>query len=259
MSNPNVDAGEIANFQKQAATWWDPKGPMRALHHINGPRVSYIEKCAGGLKGRTALDVGCGGGLLTEALAARGAEVIGIDLADEALEVARLHGLEQELAGHWAGGTKPSYRAISAEALAAEAPASYDLVCCLEMLEHVPDPASVLRAIATLVKPGGSVVLSTINRNPKAFALAVLGAEYLLNLVPRGTHDYNKFIRPSELVGWARAAGLETVEVKGLSYNPLTRQGRLGDDIDINYFLYCRKPDRRGVGGSESGDGERSQ
>ena len=230
----NVDAGEIANFQKQAATWWDPKGPMRALHHINGPRVAYIEKCAGGLKGRRALDVGCGGGLLTEALAARGAETTGIDLADEALEVAKLHSLES--------GVKASYRAISAEALAEESPAGYDLVCCLEMLEHVPDPASVLCAIATLVKPGGTVVLSTINRNPKAYALAVLGAEYVLDLVPRGTHDYRKFIRPSELTSWARAAGLEPVEIKGLSYNPLTRQGRIGDDIDVNYFLHCRRP-----------------
>ena len=230
----NVDPGEIANFQKQAATWWDPKGPMRALHHINPPRVAYIDKCAGGLQGKRALDVGCGGGLLTEALAARGAEVTGIDLADEALEVAKLHGLES--------GVKASYRAISAEALAEESSAGYDLVCCLEMLEHVPDPASVLRAIAALVKPGGTVVLSTINRNPKAYALAVLGAEYVLNLVPRGTHDYNKFIRPSELVAWARAAGLEPVEIKGLSYNPLTKQGRVGDDIDVNYFLHCRRP-----------------
>lgn len=241
-SSSNVDPGEIANFQKQAATWWDPNGPMRALHHINGPRVAYIEACAGGLKGKAVLDVGCGGGLLTEALAARGATATGIDLADEALEVARLHGLEQELAGHWAGGAKPSYRAISAEALAAETPAAYDLVCCLEMLEHVPDPASVLRAIASLVKPGGNVVLSTINRNPKAYALAVLGAEYVLNLVPRGTHDYGKFIRPSELTSWARAAGLEPVELKGLSYNPVSKQARLGSDIDVNYFLHCRKP-----------------
>ena len=230
----NVDAGEIANFQKQAATWWDPLGPMRALHHINPPRVAYIEKCAGGLKGRRALDVGCGGGLLTEALAARGAETTGIDLADEALEVAKLHGLES--------GISARYRAISAEALAAEQPGQYDLVCCLEMLEHVPDPSSVLRAIAALVKPGGTVVLSTINRNPKAYALAVLGAEYVLDLVPRGTHDYQKFIRPSELAAWARAAGLEPVEIKGLSYNPLTKQGRIGEDIDVNYFLHCRRP-----------------
>ena len=230
----NVDPGEIANFQKQAATWWDPKGPMRALHHINPPRVAYIDKCAGGLQGKRALDVGCGGGLLTEALAARGAEVTGIDLADEALEVAKLHGLES--------GISARYRAISAEALAAEQPGQYDLVCCLEMLEHVPDPSSVLRAIAALVKPGGTVVLSTINRNPKAYALAVLGAEYVLDLVPRGTHDYQKFIRPSELAAWARAAGLEPVEIKGLSYNPLTKQGRIGEDIDVNYFLHCRRP-----------------
>lgn len=230
----NSDTAELANFNQQAATWWDVKGPMRALHHINGPRVRYIEQCAGGLKGKQVLDVGCGGGLLTEALAAKGAIVSGIDLADDVLEVARLHGMES--------GVKASYQKISAEALASQSPASFDLVCCLEMLEHVPEPASVIAAAAALAKPGATVVFSTINRNPKAFALAVVGAEYVLNLVPRGTHDYAKFIKPSELSAWARAAGLELVEIKGLQYNPLTQLAKINDDIDVNYFLHCKKP-----------------
>jgi len=230
----NSDTAELANFDKQAATWWDVKGPMRALHHINGPRVRFIEHCAGGLKGKRALDVGCGGGLLTEALAAKGAEATGIDLADEVIEVAKLHGLES--------GVKASYQKTSAEDLASQSPASFDLVCCLEILEHVPDPASIITAVAQLAKPGATVVFSTINRNPKAFALAVVGAEYVLNLVPRGTHDYAKFIKPSELTAWARAAGLELVEIKGLQYNPLTRLAKINDDIDVNYFLHCKKP-----------------
>ena len=240
----NSDTGELANFDKQAATWWDAKGPMRALHHINGPRVRYIEQCAGSLKGKRALDVGCGGGLLTEALAAKGADATGIDLADEVIQVARLHGLES--------GVKASYQKTSAEDLAAKEPASFDLVCCLEMLEHVPDPASVIAAAAKLAKPGATVVFSTINRNPKAFALAVVGAEYVLNLVPRGTHDYAKFIKPSELTAWAREAGLEPVEIKGLQYNPLTQLARINDDIDVNYFLHCKKS---GDGGQGTGDG----
>ena len=229
----NTDTAELANFQKQAATWWDAKGPMRALHHINPPRVRYIEQCVGGLKGKRVLDVGCGGGLLTEALAAKGADATGIDLADDVLEVAKLHGLES--------GVKASYKKISAEELASQSAGSFDLVCCLEMLEHVPDPASVIAALAALAKPGATVVLSTINRNPKAFALAVVGAEYVLNLVPRGTHDYAKFIKPSELTAWARAAGLEPMEIRGLQYNPLTQLAKINDDIDVNYFLHCKK------------------
>lgn len=230
----NSDTAELANFDKLASTWWDAKGPMRALHHINGPRVRYIEQCAAGLKGKRVLDVGCGGGLLTEALAAKGADATGIDLADEVIEVARLHGLESKI--------KAAYVKASAEDLAAKSPASFDLVCCLEMLEHVPDPASVIAAVAKLAKPGATVVFSTINRNPKAFAFAVVGAEYVLNLVPRGTHDYAKFIKPSELTAWAREAGLTPIEIKGLQYNPLTQLAKINDDIDVNYFLHCKKP-----------------
>jgi len=232
--NTNVDRREIANFDRLASRWWDPRGEMGALHHINPPRLRYIEACAGGLKGKRAVDVGCGGGLLTEGLAQRGAEVLGIDMAEEALEVARLHGLES--------GVKAEYRRVPAEELARELPESFDLVCCMEMLEHVPSPESVIAACARLCKPGGTLVFSTINRNPKSFALAIVGAEYLLNLVPRGTHDYAKFIRPSELDAWARAAGLETREIKGMRYNPLLKTATMGHDIDVNYFMYCVKP-----------------
>ncbi|MFT4047263.1 MAG: bifunctional 2-polyprenyl-6-hydroxyphenol methylase/3-demethylubiquinol 3-O-methyltransferase UbiG [Solimonas sp.] len=238
-SQANVDAREIANFERLAAQWWDPRGEMATLHQINPPRVRYIAQCAGGLKGKTAVDIGCGGGLLSEALAGEGADVLGIDMAAELIDIARLHSLES-------GRTPPEfaleYRQISAEALAAERPASFDLVCCMEMLEHVPDPASVIEACAVLARPGADLLFSTINRNPKAFALAVVGAEYVLNLVPRGTHDYEKFIRPSELAAWARAAGLEVAGMRGLRYNPLLKSARLSDDIDVNYFMHCRKP-----------------
>jgi len=230
----NVDAAEIATFQKLAAEWWDPKGPMRALHHINPVRLNYIKRCAAGVAGKQVLDIGCGAGLVTEGLAAMAAKATGIDLATDALQAAQLHGLES--------GVKASYHASSAEDFAAAHSAQFDLVVCLEMLEHVPDPASVIAAAAALAKPGGTLVFSTINRTPKAFALAVVGAEYVLSLVPRGTHDYAKFIRPAELTAWARAAGLEPVEVMGLSYNPITRSASLGADIDINYFLHCKKP-----------------
>ncbi|TXI78973.1 MAG: bifunctional 2-polyprenyl-6-hydroxyphenol methylase/3-demethylubiquinol 3-O-methyltransferase UbiG, partial [Cupriavidus sp.] len=230
----NVDKGEIARFEKLAATWWDPRGEMGPLHSINPPRVRYIEQCAGGLKGKKALDVGCGGGILTEALAAKGADATGIDLAEASLEVAKLHGLES--------GIKANYQNIPAEELARQQPESFDLVCCLEMLEHVPAPAQTVKACAQLTKAGGTVVFSTINRNPKAYALTILGAEYVMNLIPRGTHDYAKFIRPSELAQWAREAGLEVVAMKGLRYNPLLKSASLADDVDVNYLMHCRKP-----------------
>ncbi len=233
-SKVNVDQGEIARFEKMAATWWDPRGEMGPLHSINPPRVRYIEQCAGGLKGKKALDVGCGGGILTEALAAKGADAMGIDLAEASLEVAKLHGLES--------GIKANYQNIPAEELARQQPASFDLVCCLEMLEHVPAPAQTIRACAELAVPGGTVMFSTINRNPKAYALTILGAEYVMNLIPRGTHDYAKFIRPSELAQWAREAGLEVVAMKGLRYNPLLKTASLSDDVDVNYLMHCRKP-----------------
>lgn len=235
MSNSvNVDHGEISRFEKLAATWWDPRGEMGPLHSINPPRVRYIEQCAGGLKGKTALDVGCGGGILTEALAAKGADATGIDLAEASLEVAKLHGLES--------GIKANYQKIPAEELASQQPGSFDLVCCLEMLEHVPAPAQTIKACAQLTVAGGTVMFSTINRNPKAYALTILGAEYVMNLIPRGTHDYAKFIRPSELAQWAREAGLEVVAMKGLRYNPLLKTASLSDDVDVNYLMHCRKP-----------------
>ncbi|WP_420466696.1 bifunctional 2-polyprenyl-6-hydroxyphenol methylase/3-demethylubiquinol 3-O-methyltransferase UbiG [Panacagrimonas sp.] len=230
----NVDTSEIAHFDRLASTWWDPKGEMGPLHALNPPRVRFIDQACGGLKEKRALDVGCGGGILSEALAARGAQVTGIDLAEAALEVARHH-------AH-IGGLSIDYRLSAAEALATEAPASFDLVCCLEMLEHVPDPASVVQACAQLVRPGGDVVFSTINRNPKSFALAIVGAEYVMGLIPRGTHEYAKFIRPSELAEWCRHAGLQTQLLRGLRYNPLLKSANLADDIDVNYLMHGRRP-----------------
>lgn len=234
----NVDHDEIARFEALAARWWDTAGEMAALHVINPPRLRYIREHAGGreqsLKGRRVLDVGCGGGILTEALAEAGADALGIDLAAASIEVAKAHAAEARL--------KVAYRVIGAEALADEVPESFDVVCCLEMLEHVPDPAETIEAIARLVKPGGDVVFSTINRNPKSYALMIVGAEYLANIVPRGTHDYAKFIKPSELDRWARAAGLVPKDVTGLRYNPLLKSASLSArDLDVNYLMHCRK------------------
>ncbi len=229
----NVDAAEIARFDQIAARWWDPRGEMAPLHVINPVRARYIEQAAGALAGKTAVDIGCGGGLLSEALAARGATVTGVDLAEDVLAAARAHLKVSKL--------KVDYRAVAAEALAAEQPGAFDLVTCLEMLEHVPDPASVVAACATLARPGAPVVFSTINRNPKAWTLAIVAAEYVLGLLPRGTHDYAKLIRPSELARWAEAAGLEVMEIRGLTYNPLLKTAQLSDDCDVNYLMLCKR------------------
>lgn len=229
----NVDQAELHKFSELAATWWDRSGPMRPLHDINPARLEWIDRLAS-LAGKRVLDVGCGGGVLTEAMAAKSDFVVGIDLADKPLTVARLHALESN--------ARVEYRECAAEALAAEQPASFDVVTCMEMLEHVPDPAQTVRACAALTKPGGWVFFSTINRNAKAFALAIVGAEYVLGLLPRGTHEYAKFIRPSELSRHARAANLEVREVIGMRYNPFTKMATLGDDTDVNYLMACRKP-----------------
>ena len=230
---PNVDPSEIAKFDGLASRWWDPEGEFRPLHDMNPVRLAWIRQRAGDLHGQRVLDVGCGGGILAEALAAEGAEVTGIDLAEAPLAVARLHLLES--------GLQVDYRQVSVEDLAREMPGSFDTVTCLEMLEHVPDPASIISACRTLVKPGGNVVFSTINRNPKAFMLAIVGAEYVARLLPRGTHEYARFIRPSELEDWARQAGLQVQGMSGMLYNPLTRKFRIGRDTDVNYLMHFRR------------------
>lgn len=230
----NADPAELAKFSELAHRWWDPDSEFRPLHQINPLRLEWIHGLAG-LGGKQVVDIGCGGGILADSMARKGAEVLGIDLAGKALRVAQLHALEAGTAG-------VRYREVSAEALAAEQPGAFDVVTCMEMLEHVPDPASVVRACCDLVKPGGWVFFSTINRNPKAFLFAIVGAEYVLNMLPRGTHEYLKFIRPSELAGWCRAAGLEAQQTRGLEYNPLTRRYRLSNDTGVNYLLACRKP-----------------
>jgi 2-polyprenyl-6-hydroxyphenyl methylase/3-demethylubiquinone-9 3-methyltransferase len=223
----NVDQEEIAKFEKLAARWWDPNSEFKPLHDINPLRLDYIDRLAN-LGGKRVLDVGCGGGLLSEAMARRGAEVIGIDMGRAPLNVARLHRLESNL--------EIDYRQATPEQLAEEEPGGFDIVTCLEMLEHVPDPAAVIAACARLIRDDGRVFLSTINRNPKAYLFAVIGGEYLLKLLPRGTHEYGKFIRPSEMEGWARHAGLRIIDLTGMSYNPLTREYRLGTDVSVNYL-----------------------
>ena len=229
----NADPAELAKFSELAHRWWDPDSEFRPLHQINPLRLEWID-AQFSLAGQRVLDVGCGGGILADAMARKGAAVLGIDLAARALKVAQLHALE-------AHTPNVEYREVSAEALAAEQPASFDAVTCMEMLEHVPDPASVVQACGALVKPGGWVFFSTINRNPKAFAFAILGAEYLLNLLPRGTHEYLKFIRPSELASFCRHSGLQQSASRGLEYNPLTRRYRLTADTSVNYLVATRK------------------
>ena len=230
----NVDPQELAKFSELAHRWWDPDSEFRPLHQINPLRLAWIDELAR-LSGRRALDVGCGGGILAEAMARKADHVTGIDLAARPLGVARLHALE-------GGVANIEYREVAAEALAAEAPASFDVVTCMEMLEHVPDPSSVVRACATLVRPGGWVFFSTLNRNPKSFLFAIIGAEYVLRLLPRGTHEYARFIRPSELARWTRDSGLELEGSKGMEYNPLTRRYRLSGDTSVNYLFACRRP-----------------
>ena len=230
----NVDAQELAKFSDLAHRWWDPESEFRPLHQINPLRLEWIDELAV-LRGKQVLDVGCGGGILTEAMARRAAHVTGIDLAAKPLGVARLHALE-------AGVENLDYREIATEALAAEKQGAFDVITCMEMLEHVPDPSAVVRACAALVKPGGWVFFSTLNRNPKSFLFAIVGAEYLLRLLPKGTHEYARFIRPSELARWSRDAGLSLHGSRGMEYNPFTRRYWLSANTSVNYLLACRKP-----------------
>ena len=230
----NVDPQELAKFSELAHRWWDPESEFRPLHQINPLRLDWIASLVP-LAGQRVVDVGCGGGILADAMARKGAQVLGIDLAGKALKVAQLHALE-------AGTTGVQYREVSAEAMAAECPGSFDVVTCMEMLEHVPDPASIVRACATLVRPGGWVFFSTINRNPKSFLFAIVGAEYVLKLLPRGTHSYAKFLRPSELARHARAAGLDWVQARGMQYNPVTQRYWLDGDASVNYLVATRRP-----------------
>jgi 2-polyprenyl-6-hydroxyphenyl methylase / 3-demethylubiquinone-9 3-methyltransferase len=228
----NIDQAELDKFSRLASKWWDPNSEFKPLHEINPLRLDYIEKICNGLAGKKILDIGCGGGILSESMAARGAHVTGIDLADKPLKVAKLHLLES--------GQQVDYQLISAEDLAQQKPHQFDVVTCMEMLEHVPDPASTIKACATLVKPGGQVFFSTINRNPKAYLFAVIGAEYILNMLPKGTHDYAKFIKPSELASMAREAGLNVEQLIGMTYNPLSKIYKLEADTSVNYIVSTR-------------------
>ncbi|MBC8057307.1 MAG: bifunctional 2-polyprenyl-6-hydroxyphenol methylase/3-demethylubiquinol 3-O-methyltransferase UbiG [Rhizobiales bacterium] len=232
--NANVDPQELAKFSELAHRWWDTESEFRPLHQINPLRLDWIDQHAK-LRGTRVLDIGCGGGILADSMARRGANVLGIDLATKSLRVAELHALE-------AGTENIAYREIAAEALATEAPASFDTVTCMEMLEHVPEPASTVQACATLAKPGGWIFFSTINRNAKSFLFAIVGAEHVLKLLPKGTHEYARFIRPSELAQWCRNAGLELADTRGMSYSPITRRYWFSGDTSVNYLIACRKP-----------------
>jgi 2-polyprenyl-6-hydroxyphenyl methylase/3-demethylubiquinone-9 3-methyltransferase len=229
----NVDQAELDKFSALASRWWDPNSEFKPLHAINPLRLEWIKGLVGGLQDKTVLDVGCGGGILAEGMARAGGKVTGIDLADKSLRVAKLHGLES--------GVPVTYRSISAEDMALEQPQAFDIVTCMEMLEHVPDPGSIVRACSTLVKPGGWVFFSTLNRNPKSFLFAIVGAEYILRLLPRGTHSWRSFVRPSELAASARTYGLTTQELMGMSYNPFTQTYSLNQDTSVNYLMATRK------------------
>lgn len=228
----NFDPQEIAKFEELASRWWDPDSEFKPLHEINPLRLEYIDRRSS-LKGKTVVDVGCGGGILAESMALKGANVLGIDMGKAPLSVAQLHKLET--------GAKLDYQQITAEELANEEPEKYDVVTCMEMLEHVPDPSSVIAACNRLVKPGGHVFFSTINRNPKSYIFAIVGAEYIMQMLPKGTHDYSKFIKPSELEEWARAANLHLRELTGMSYNILSKKYSLGHDVDVNYLMHTQK------------------
>ena len=229
----NVDAAELAKFGALAARWWDPQSEFKPLHEINPLRLAWIDKRVG-IKGKRVIDIGCGGGILAESMAALGAAVTGIDLSEKPLKVAQLHLLES--------GQTVDYRLIAAEDFAAQQPDVFDCVTCMEMLEHVPDPASTIRAAMVLAKPGGWVFFSTLNRNPKSFLFAIVGAEYILNLLPKGTHEYRRFITPAELAAMSRSAGLTITEFIGMTYNPLSKIYALNDDVSVNYMVACRKP-----------------
>tara|TARA_R110000868_G_scaffold84822_5_gene238930 strand:+ start:13491 stop:14186 length:696 start_codon:yes stop_codon:yes gene_type:complete len=229
----NIDTAEVAKFDASAQRWWDKKGEFKALHDINPLRLSFIQQHTE-LNGKAVIDVGCGGGILSEALAQAGAQVTGIDMSDASLKTAKLHLHESKL--------DIDYQHITAEDMAKQHQAKFDVVTCLELLEHVPDPSQVVKACAELVKPGGKVFFSTINRNPKAYLFAILGAEYILNMVPRGTHDFSKFIRPSELDGWCSDADLTLKSLKGMTYNPISKTYKLASDVGVNYLICCEKP-----------------
>lgn len=232
-STHNADPAEIAKFESLASRWWDPNSEFKPLHDINPLRLDYIHHHCGGLDGKTVIDVGCGGGILAESMVTKGATVTGIDMGDAPLSVAKLHGLES--------GISVDYQRITAEAMAEQHTGQFDVVTCMEMLEHVPDPSSTIAACAKLVKPGGNVFFSTINRNPKSYLFAIIGAEYVLRLLPKGTHDFSKFIKPSELENWSRHAELTMNNLTGMSYNPLTQEYSLGDDLSVNYLAFCSK------------------
>lgn len=232
-NTPNVDQAELEKFSALASRWWDPESEFKPLHAINPLRLNWITEHVQGLSGKRIIDIGCGGGILAESMALQGADVTGIDLAHKSLQVAKLHGLES--------GVKVRYEAISAEDMAAREAGQYDVVTCMEMLEHVPDPGSIVQACATLVKPGGWVFFSTLNRNPKSFLFAIVGAEYILRMLPKGTHSYESFIKPSELSASARMAGLEIQEIIGMQYNPLVDIYKLSRDTSVNYLMACKR------------------